>query len=115
MLVGYIVYFFVLFWIVFLAGLLGGWLAAIVMQRKLVALRGMDIPRAGFGGIVGVILFLVVGSLLESMSGSLPLANSTLRSLFSALITTMLLLTPVWGGMVAVWLAHRNDVASKQI
>lgn len=45
-----------LYWIVFLAGLLGGWLAAIGTQRKL---RGTDIPRAGFGGIGGVVVLLM--------------------------------------------------------
>lgn len=48
-----------LYWIVFLAGLLGGWLAAIGTQRKLVALRGTDIPRAGFGGMGGVVVLLM--------------------------------------------------------
>lgn len=105
MLVGYIVvivFCVVVFWGFFFLGLLGGWLAAKIMRLKSSASR-RDMLLAGLGGIGGVVLFFII-------------AGAVLRySSMTEGLSFVLLFAPIVGGMVPVWLAHRNEVASKPV
>lgn len=74
----------------FLLGLLGGWLAIKVTRRERGENKRRDLVRAGWGGIGGGLSCFVIAAFVESIGFSM-------------------FVVPIFGGIVTIWLAHRNE------